>query len=398
LGGLTLNQWLDFQENLHNKEVSLGLERIQKVYRILFPTGLSFPTILVAGTNGKGSTCAFIDYIYQQENIKTGRFSSPHITNYNERFRLNGKQATDAQIITAFERIEVARGEILLTYFEFSTLAALCIFTAQKVQIGILEVGLGGRLDCVNIVDANVCAITNIALDHIEYLGDTREKIGLEKAGIMRALVPCICSDAHPPKSLSQQAKKISALLEFEQTPYQGKLGLKGEHQKKNAALAKKVIEKLQNILPVGSESIQRGLEKTHLPARFETQTIQGKTLILDVAHNVAAAQVLAKELRKTPAPTLAIFCAMADKDISQIIDIMRPEINTWLLTSLNNPRAITLKNLSKIFNPDDEIKICKNTQDALKIAFKQTKYSKIVIFGSFYLVAEAIKATLRNK
>ena len=184
MGGLkNLSQWLTWQENLHSQEIDLGLERIQCVYTKLFPNGVPFATITVAGTNGKGSTIAFIESIYQKSPFKVAKFTSPHILNYNERFSVSNAQATDGQICTAFEQIELVRGDISLTYFEFSTLAALLIFAKQKVDIAILEVGLGGRLDSTNVVNTDVAVITNIAIDHVDYLGDTRERSEERRVG-----------------------------------------------------------------------------------------------------------------------------------------------------------------------------------------------------------------------
>ena len=220
----TLDEWLDWQESLHTQEIDLGLERIQKVYQKLFPNGVPFQVIMVAGTNGKGSTIAFIDSIYQQSDFKVGAFTSPHLIKYNERFSVNGEMASDESICQAFDAIEVLRGETSLTYFEFSTLAALVIFAHEKVDVVVLEVGLGGRLDSVNIVDPNVSIITNIAIDHTDYLGDTREAIGFEKAGIMRNDIPCICGDQNPPTSLQNHADNIGALLTFVNQPYLGKI------------------------------------------------------------------------------------------------------------------------------------------------------------------------------
>ena len=198
-----------------------------------------------AGTNGKGSTVAFIESVYLKTSFKVAKFTSPHILNYNERFIVKGSQATDQQICDAFEEIEQVRDNISLTYFEFSTLAALLIFAKQKVNIAILEVGLGGRLDSTNVVDADIAVITNIAIDHVDYLGDTRELIGHEKSGIMRANTPCVCGDIDPPKSIQKHADTIGALLEFVQQPYAGALSLKGDHQQQNAGLAALCVKKL---------------------------------------------------------------------------------------------------------------------------------------------------------
>ena len=197
----TLDDWLTWQETLMEETIVLGLDRVQLVYEKLFPNGVPFKVITVAGTNGKGSTVSFIDSIYRQSTYKVGRSTSPHLLKYNERYAIDGEDVLDEVIINAFELIEAKREDIKLTYFEFSTLAAFIIFEKAEVDIAILEVGLGGRLDSVNVVDSDVSVITNIAIDHTDYLGDTREAIGREKAGVMRGSRPCICGDKDPPQS-----------------------------------------------------------------------------------------------------------------------------------------------------------------------------------------------------
>ena len=211
----TLDDWLNWQESLMEETIVLGLDRVQVVYDRLFPKGVPYKVITVAGTNGKGSTVSFIDSIYRQSKYKIGRSTSPHLLKYNERYAIDGEEVSDETIIKAFELIETKRQEVTLTYFEFSTLAALIIFAEAKIDLAILEVGLGGRLDSVNVVDNDVSVITNIAIDHTDYLGDTREAIGREKAGIMRTSRPCICGDQDPPHSLLSYAKEIGAPITF---------------------------------------------------------------------------------------------------------------------------------------------------------------------------------------
>lgn len=204
----TLDDWLNWQETLMEDTIVMGLDRVGIVYDRLFPNGVPYAVITVAGTNGKGSTVSFIDSIYRESKYKVGRSTSPHLLKYNERFAIDGQDVSDELIIKAFELIETKRENVTLTYFEFSTLAALIIFAEASIDLAILEVGLGGRLDSVNIVDSDVSVITNIAIDHTDYLGDTREAIGREKAGIMRTSRPCICGDQNPPQSLLSYAKK----------------------------------------------------------------------------------------------------------------------------------------------------------------------------------------------
>tara|TARA_B110000196_G_scaffold67153_1_gene56852 strand:+ start:207 stop:929 length:723 start_codon:yes stop_codon:yes gene_type:complete len=225
----TLDDWLNWQETLMEDTIVMGLDRVGIVYDRLFPNGVPYAVITVAGTNGKGSTVSFIDSIYRESKYKVGRSTSPHLLKYNERFAIDGQDVSDELIIKAFELIETKRENVTLTYFEFSTLAALIIFAEANIDLAILEVGLGGRLDSVNIVDSDVSVITNIAIDHTDYLGDTREAIGREKAGIMRTSRPCICGDQNPPQSLLSYAKKINTPLTFVSELYKNEIGLEGD-------------------------------------------------------------------------------------------------------------------------------------------------------------------------
>ncbi len=388
----TLDDWLNWQESLHTQEIDLGLKRIQTVYSALFPDGVPFSVITVAGTNGKGSTIAFIEHIYQQSNYKVAKFTSPHILNYNERFTINGINANDQQIIQAFKVIESVRNNVSLTYFEFSTLAALLIFASENVDIAVLEVGLGGRLDSVNVVDCDIAVITNIAIDHVEYLGNTRELIGREKSGIMRTDTPCVCGDNNPPNSISHYAEKIGATLKFVQTPYTKNIGLAGSHQQQNAALAQLCVKTLNHLHPINSNQIALGIQNTKLDARFQSISIQGKKVILDVAHNVAAIEVLKDELNKEKTPIIAIFSALKDKNIKAMISTISPIIEKWLLVPLSVNRATPINELSDQFELSDKINACSNMNSAIEQAISSSSHSRIVIFGSFHVVADALK------
>ncbi|HCJ86826.1 MAG TPA: bifunctional folylpolyglutamate synthase/dihydrofolate synthase [Gammaproteobacteria bacterium] len=388
----TLDEWLDWQESLHAQEIDLGLERVQKVYRKLFPNGVPFQVITVAGTNGKGSTITFIDSIYQQSDFKVGAFTSPHLIKYNERFSVNGKMASDERICQAFDTIEVLRGDTSLTYFEFSTLAALVIFANEKVAIAVLEIGLGGRLDSVNIVDPNVSVITNIAIDHTDYLGDTREVIGLEKAGIMRNDVSCICGDQNPPTSLQNHADNIGALLTFVNQPYLGKISLQGEHQQYNAALAIEVVNQLQPLFPIDQSQLSQGLEKANILARFQIKILNDKTIVLDVAHNEAAIKVLAETLKSEKVPTLAIFSALKDKNIELMINAIEFCIDEWLIVPLSVNRAIRIQDLVEKFSLSSKITTCKGMESAIHQALNTQQHQRVVIFGSFHTVVDAMK------
>ena len=386
----TLDDWLSWQENLHESVIDLGLERIAVVYNKLFPNGVPFHVITVGGTNGKGSTIAFIDSVYSQSEHKAGRFTSPHLIDYNERFAINGKLASDAMIIDAFEKIEACRGGVSLSYFEFSTLAALQIFADAKIDIAILEVGLGGRLDSVNVVDNDICVITNIAIDHTDYLGDTRELIGREKAGIMRTNKICICGDKNPPDALVNYSIKINALLGFVKEPYTGKIGLEGEHQKHNAAVALRVIETLQFQFPVSIDLIDSGFEQAGVVARFQKIMVGDKQVILDVAHNSAAVEKLVDTLQISDTKTVAIFSALADKNIDDMIDLAKNTFTHWFLVPLDVERAIQIELLQAKFDASLMTTICQDMSGAINSALALDDAKRIVIFGSFHTIADA--------
>lgn len=386
----SLDDWLCWQESLHETVIDLGLERIKIVFDKLFPNGVPFKAITVGGTNGKGSTIAFIDSVYAQTKYNVGRFTSPHLIDYNERFAVNGKIVSDTQIIDAFEKIETIREEISLTYFEFSTLAALQIFAAAKIDIAILEVGLGGRLDSVNVVDNDLCVITNIAIDHTDYLGDTRELIGREKAGIMRTNKVCICGDENPPNTLVDYGNKINASLEFVDQPYFGEIGLEGEHQKYNAAVALRVIETLQSQFPVSNELIESGFANTSVVARFQRMMVGDKHVVLDVAHNSAAVNKLVNTLKTSNAKTVAIFSALADKNIDDMIDLAKDTFTHWFLVPLDVERAIQIEILQGKFDASVATTVCQDMKSAINSALTLNDAQRIVIFGSFHTIADA--------
>ena len=388
----TLDEWLTWQETLMEETIVLGLDRVKIVYDKLFPNGVPFKVITIGGTNGKGSSIAFIDSIYEQSKYKIGRSTSPHLLKYNERFAIDGKEVSDASIISAFELIEQKRNNITLTYFEFSTLATLIIFADARVDLALLEVGLGGRLDSVNVVDCNVSIITNIAIDHIEYLGDTREAIGHEKAGIMRNSIHCICGDQDPPLSLLNYAKEIDAPLTFIKEGYQGEIGLEGAHQRINAAVAIKAIEKLNYLFPVTNNMIVEGIKKAQIAARFQKIIIGDKTVILDVAHNPAAVETLVNTLLESPIETVAIFSALADKNIDDMIKLSSNSIKQWFLVPLSSERSIQLDALNDKFADSQTTTVCTNMKSAINETLGLKNIKRIVIFGSFYTIADASK------
>ena len=386
----TLDDWLTWQETLMEETIVLGLDRVQLVYEKLFPSGVPFRVITVAGTNGKGSTVSFIDSIYQQSTYKGGRSTSPHLLKYNERYAIDGEDVSDEVIINAFELIESKREDIKLTYFEFSTLAAFIIFAKAEVDIAILEVGLGGRLDSVNVVDSDASVITNIAIDHTDYLGDTREAIGREKAGVMRGSRPCICGDQDPPQSLLAYAKEIGTDITFVSKTYEHDIGLEGDHQRLNAAVAIKAVESLSGQFPVSLKMIIEGVKNASIRARFEKIKIGEKTIILDVAHNPAAVKTLVDTLSKSPMQTVAIFSALIDKDIIEMVDLASSAIKHWYLVPLSSERAIESRALRNKFSSSDSTTICKDMKSAIQESLAHQDAGRIVIFGSFYTIADA--------
>jgi dihydrofolate synthase/folylpolyglutamate synthase len=386
----TLDEWLSWQEQLMEETILLGLDRVQLVYQRLFPDGVPFFAITVGGTNGKGSTIAFIDSIYRDSKYKVGCSTSPHLIKYNERYAIDSEIVNDEVIIKAFEVIEEKREGVSLTYFEFSTLAALIIFSEADVDIAILEVGLGGRLDSVNVVDSDVSVITNVAIDHTEYLGDTRESIGIEKAGIMRTAKPCICGDQDPPNSVLAYAKKIDAPLTLVNEQYQGEIGLEGAHQRLNAAVAIKVIEAISDYFPVSKEMIKSGIKQAQIVARFEKVNVGNKTVILDVAHNPAAVQTLVNTLSDSAMETVAIFSALADKNIDDMIELASSNIKHWFLVPITAERSIQMEILKDKFGDSQETTVCTSMASAIEQALTLKEIQRVVIFGSFYTVADA--------
>ncbi|MGA7595420.1 MAG: bifunctional tetrahydrofolate synthase/dihydrofolate synthase [Gallionella sp.] len=410
-----LADWLIYLETLHPKTIALGLERVDQVRKRL-NLNPGFTVITVGGTNGKGSVCAMLEFILHAAGYRVGCYTSPHLLEYNERVRVAKHQASDGDLCASFELIEQARGDISLTYFEFGTLAAMQVFIASKVEIAILEVGLGGRLDAVNVFDSDCAVIASVDIDHTEYLGNTREQIAFEKAGIMRKGRVAICADPDVPQAIRSHAQQVGAELwcigrEFGYTPhqgqwdYRGKTGsrnalpwpaLRGAYQLANASAALAVLDVLRDRFPVSMEAVRRGLGDVQLAGRF--QVVPGRpSLILDVAHNPHAARVLAQNLAALPPcpHTWAVFAMLADKDIAGVVAALDPCIDTWLVGGLDTPRAATPERLESVLELSrvrGEIIICKNIPDALRYACKAAgENDRILAFGSFYTVAEVM-------
>ncbi|KRH78198.1 bifunctional protein FolC [Ferrovum sp. JA12] len=356
----SLPQWLDYQHLLHQQVIELGLERVR---RVADKMGLvpHCPVLMVAGTNGKGSTCAFLNAMLDHLGYQVGVYTSPHLVRYNERIMLNGQAVSDRLLCEHFQKIEEARGDITLTPFEFGTLCAVSIFIEQQVDIMILEVGLGGRLDAVNIFTPTVAMVTSIGIDHVEYLGDNREDIGREKAGIFHAATPALCADPDTPQSILNYAKQIGAPLslwgqdfsltamgdylrftgfgvDFSPLPYPA---LKGDFQRRNAALAIAALLKVTPSITLTLASIQYGLEKVFIPGRYQLLMRQCP-IILDVAHNPDGAKELSHNLLASPVSgrTVMIFGMLKDKDIAGVIEQLKGAVDEWHVANVPDPRG----------------------------------------------------------
>ena len=412
----TLQEWLGWQEKSHPVTIDLGLERVERVYKALNPAASKPITITVAGTNGKGSCIAYLEAIYRAQGYKVGAYTSPHILKYNERIKINGKPVADDLICKAFERIEQVRGQTSLSYFEFGTLAALDIFSRADLDIQLLEVGLGGRLDAVNIVEPDAAIISSIGIDHVAWLGETREKIGFEKAGIFRADVPAIVGDPKPPAALKQVADDKKAIFyaianDFSYTKQEDgwkwqfgnkqmnglpEPALKGEHQYRNASAVIMAITLLAAKLPIAEQAIRQGLANVQLPGRF--QLIDGIIpVLLDVGHNPEAVQTLVEYLQQNfPNRRIhAIFSMMKDKDIAEVLRIMDPVVTSWFFAPLANLRAATQTLMREIFAQLAMGNVSfgyTGFVDAYTAAKKQAHPGDLLlVFGSFFLVSDCL-------
>ena len=410
--------WLAYQESLNVKSIDLGLERVKVVYDRLQLAPRWRAVITVAGTNGKGSCVAMLTSMLTQGGYRVGTYTSPHLFRYHERICLNGQPVNDTTLCKAFEKVEVARDQVALTYFEFGTLAALVIFAQATLDAVVLEVGLGGRLDAVNIIDPDVALITALDIDHVDWLGSDRDSIAREKAGIMRPGKPMVCIDPDPPQSLHEQVRQLGAEAYFinrdfscEATdeshwrwcgpqssvnyPYPP---LVGEFQLQNAAGAIMCLALLKQCLPLNEQSIAEGLKSTAIAGRF--QVMPGEVVrIFDVAHNTQAAHALASNLNNTPCTgrTLAVLSMLEDKPIAQVAHVMAPAVDRWYVGALQVPRAANVEYLVDQVRKglvDDRAEVCVSTgiESAYGAACDAAaKGDRIVVFGSFYTVAAVL-------
>lgn len=416
----SLSQWLAYVEHLHPKPIELGLDRLRPVAERL-RLDLGCTVITVAGTNGKGSTCALLEAILIAAGFKVATYTSPHLVHFNERARINGEAASDERLIEQLVAVEAARGDAQLTYFEFTTLAILKCFQAAKPDVAILEVGLGGRLDAVNLIDADCSIVTAIDIDHAEFLGDNRDAIGWEKAHIYRPGKPAICSDPAPPRRLIEHAKAIGADLwlfgrdfnysgDKQQWSFGGRAqrrsglaypALRGANQLLNTAGVLAALEALRERLPVPAQAVRQGLATVELPGRF--QVLAGRpTVILDVAHNPHAAAHLAQNLDQMGffPYTWAVFGVMRDKDIDAIIRSLKSRVDHWFVTDLPGARAASAADLMAALRregvqPSDQHRLESFAQAASAfdaVREQAAENDRILVFGSFITVGQVLE------
>lgn len=410
---MTLDDWLAHCERLHPKSIDMTLDRAAAVRDRL---GLAFrvPVITVAGTNGKGSTCAMLESVARAAGYRTGLYIKPHLVHFEERCRVNGESVTADALLPHFEAVEAAREGTTLTYFEFTTLAILRLLSQADLDVVILEVGLGGRLDAVNAIDCDCAVITSIDLDHMEYLGPDRESIGREKAHVMRPGKPAVVSDPVPPASVVRHGEAIGADLwlvgrdfntsgDRQQWGWAGRgrrytgLGypaLRGANQLVNAAGVIAAFEALRERLPVSAQALRQGFATVELPGRF--QIVPGQpALVLDVAHNPQSVAALALNLDAMGfyPRTRAVFGAMRDKDIAGSLEKIRPLVDAWHLCDLATPRAAKAEELAAVIGSERETHCHASPAEALAAAAAASDPAdRIVVFGSFYTVGGVLK------
>jgi dihydrofolate synthase/folylpolyglutamate synthase len=414
----SLDQWLAYQAQVHPQAIDLGLERLRVVLERLQWRQPTVPVITVAGTNGKGSVSAYCTAILAAAGYKVGTFTSPHLRDYRERIRIHDRLAHAEELVAAFEKIEAARGSVSLTFFEFNALAALLLFEAAKLDAWVLEIGMGGRLDAVNVVDPEVAVVTSIGLDHQDFLGDTLEAIAREKAGIFRAGKTAVIGGREPSLVLESVARGLNAPLKrlaieynyvldgagwrYRGThwdlPHLPALALKGDIQFTNAATALAALEEISPRLNIPAESLVRGLTGVRLVGRFQliSPGAGSPAWVLDVAHNPDAARVLARNLNANPIPgrTLAVCGILADKDAAEIVSMLERSIDSWWCASVDGTRGRSGQALADVVRQevqtpvivaDDVASAC---AAAASIAGPQ---DRIVVFGSFHTVGPAM-------
>jgi len=428
----TLDQWIDYIQTLHHRQIDLSLERVHEVYLRLITDGAPFSVITIAGTNGKGSTAEILSSIYCAAGVCVGKYSSPHLVRFNERYLINGSAVDDRQLLAAFEKVERVRGDIPITFFEFGTLIAIELFRNNNVDIAIMEVGLGGRQDAVNILDPDVAIVTSISKDHTAWLGDTIDDISYEKIGIARAETPCIIGIEKPSKRMTDYCDEIKAnsLIVGQDFSYKlnGELNQKTDEltwqwhnseidyqnlplpfgqtgvQLSNASLAIQAIECMQNVFSVESETIRQGFIQASLAARCQIVS-QDPLIVLDVSHNVSSVQRLVDFVSKqaqgrkagSTQDKFSVVCGMLkDKEIAASLSLVSPMVDQWYLASIEHERGSDSDHLSEIvkhIEPNSQIKTYANVREAYKQAVANLKKcDTLVVFGSFFIAGDILK------
>ncbi len=417
----TLGEWLRWQESLHSSEIDLGLDRVRKVFSRLVGKARDFKLITVAGTNGKGSSVAMLESVLLASGCRVASYTSPHLFAYNERIRLNGEIVSDKLLCDAFARVDRARRSVSLSYFEFGTLAAIDIFYRSRLDVVILEVGLGGRLDATNVMDADVALVTTVGIDHVEWLGGDRESIGFEKAGIFRAGRPAVCGEREPPDSLLSHAKSVGSSLyrlgvDYDFVDHGSKWywsgggkepplelpapALEGALQKQNAAAALMALRLLPLDCKITHDDICRGLSSVSLHGRVQTVvSAKGVQQIFDVAHNPQAASVLSDTLqsRHCDGRTFAVMAMLRDKDVASVVRQLAALVERWYVAGLDVSRGLSATELAGALDRagvDDPVFEHAGVAVALEAALADAKsQDRIVVFGSFHTVAQGLAA-----
>ena len=414
----TLQECLSWQESLNPKEIDLGLDRVLKVLENLeLSADFLCPVITFAGTNGKGSTVSLLESILLAADCKVACYTSPHLFSYNERFRLNGQNLDDAALCQAFEQVDQARADLPLTYFEFGTLAALYLFAQADLDAVVLEVGLGGRLDAVNVINADVSIVTTVDIDHVDWLGSDREQIGYEKAGVFRAHKPAVYGALQITDSVKNHASDIQEQLFIagHDYLYQG-IGsdcwqwtgpdqrysdlpmpsLSGAYQLQNAAAVIMALQQLPLSCVIDEQAISQGLQSAYIAGRYQSIHVEPQ-VIVDVAHNPQAARSLVDQLTSEPVSgrTKVVLAMLADKAVDEVVQIMAPVVDDWYMAGLSVPRGLDLDSIAKIVKqtlPDVKLSNQQTVSAACEAALNESAgEDRIIILGSFYTVAEAI-------
>ena len=418
----TVAQWVDYIQTLHCREIDLSLDRVQQVYRNLIPNGVDFKVISIAGTNGKGSTAEMLAAIYRAEGYSVGKYTSPHLVRFNERINLQGQPVSDQELLEALERVEQARDDIALTYFEFGTLAAIDLFAQSEVDIAVLEVGLGGRLDAVNILDADVAIITSLSIDHTAWLGNTIDQIAVEKAGIARAQRPCLVGIRQPPDSLTEACRKVAADLQLLGREFDNQIAgedawiYKSDHvsyselplpygqrgvQIDNASLAMRAVECMIDELPVTAAAIKKGLREAHIAGRC--QIVKNDPLVIvDVSHNEASVARLREFVvnQKVRGKVFAVCGMLKDKEIAAALMQLNPVVNQWCFASINNERGTSADELVDVFTAEvdpatdsDRLERADNVCEAFDRLYSTlTADDCLLVFGSFFVAGDILR------